>query len=542
MDCCAPPLCYHTSAVFPSTAPSLCVLGQEDIDHFLIHGTFLHGEWFLEGQRCPGGDHREALPADSSITERPLAVADFPEVRQRLDIYDGCPNQFAYCDQFHQIAVWRAKTARWAKHRLADAAAAAAVATSTAAAAASTACTAAAAAASAAQNGWVQAAARATPNATYHVTAATTVHRLSAAAAVATSKLTDSAVAACTAADAVSTAAVLSASVAAAAVTSATTTHRLAVAAAKAAASASDATSAAVLSHQVVVSDATSTTASAAAAAASAVAAAKAASDAIAPPMDVDGVPVSPAAAARIAAAPALDGIVRMAIKLVEHHGKSGCDGNSNTPVLALKYALQHGLIGPNPGTRQLVLWLAEHKPFTSTPKAKKRGWEAIGRIFYGFMNTDRFTKQVVPDSDASKGFKDSSKHHSFVGRHTSSQVFASGEMQACHEFCPCDECLSGRYRSCQLMSEMGSMHPVAVPWVSGPPLRQLEELAAWGELLKSGMIVAFTADAADVWMEGSYWLALINGPAFPVPESQVCTGSCQPPHMARSHPPSLCM
>eukprot|EP00966_Prymnesium_polylepis_P225314 5211655-Prymnesium_polylepis.1 len=67
--------------------------------------------------------------------------------------------------------------------------------------------------------------------------------------------------------------------------------------------------------------------------------------------MEVDGVQVSPAAAAAIAAAPALDGIVRMACKLVEHHGKSGCDGNSNTPVLALKHALEHGLIGPNPGT-----------------------------------------------------------------------------------------------------------------------------------------------------------------------------------------------
>ena len=60
-------------------------------------------------------------------------------------------------------------------------------------------------------------------------------------------------------------------------------------------------------------------------------------------------------------------------------------------------------------------------------------------------------------------------------------------------------------------------------------------ELAAWGELLKGGMIVAFTADPADVWMEGSYWLALINGPAFPVPESQVCTGSCEP-HTLLAH------
>ena len=37
----------------------------------------------------------------------------------------------------------------------------------------------------------------------------------------------------------------------------------------------------------------------------------------------------------------------------------------------------------------------------------------------------------------------------------------------------------------------MGRMHAVKVPWLSGPPLRQLEELAAWGELLRDGMSVA---------------------------------------------------
>ena len=184
---------------------------------------------------------------------------------------------------------------------------------------------------------------------------------------------------------------------------------------------------------------------------------------------------------------------MRLAIKLVEHHGKSGCDGNSNTPVLALKHAIEHKLMGPNPGTRQLVLFLTENKPFTSTPKSEKRGWEAIGRIFYGFINTDRYTKAVVPDADGSK-FTDSKKHFSFVGRNPNAQVFQRGEFQACHEFCPCSHCLMGRYNCCVLKPEMGMMHPAAVPWLSGPPLRQLEELEAWGQILRSNMIVGYTA------------------------------------------------
>ena len=463
------------------------------------------------------------LPAE--ITERPLAPADFPEVRQRLDIYDGCPNQFAYSDQYHQVAVWRAKTARWAKHRLADAATAAATAAVTAAATASTANAAARDSATVARDIWARFAALATPNAARAAASATAVHRLSAAALLATTKLATSTAATASAATAVSDSAVLSAIAASAAVTSAAATHRFADAAATAASAAVVASFSATPDHRATLSHAASAATDAAATAAKAAAATEAALDAIAPPMAVDDIQISPAAAAAIAAAPALDGIVRMAMKLVEHHGKSGCDGNSNTPVLAIKHALQHGLIGPNPGTRQLVLWLAQHKPFPSTPKSQKRGWEAISRIFYGYMNTDRFTKTVVPDSDGSKRFPNSSKHHAFVGRHTSPQVFVDGELQACHEFCPCVECLSCCYLSCQLKSEMGIMHRFAVPWVSGPPLRQLEELAAWGELLKMDMIVAFTAHPRDVHMEGNYWLAKLSGPAFPVPESQeACT------------------
>ena len=68
--------------------------------------------------------------------------------------------------------------------------------------------------------------------------------------------------------------------------------------------------------------------------------------------------------------------------------------------------------------------------------------------------------------------------------------MLKNGEMQACKEFCPCSNCLLGQYTSCELTSEMGSMHRVTVPWLSGPPLHQLEQLESWGELLKAGMIV----------------------------------------------------
>eukprot|EP00966_Prymnesium_polylepis_P277804 6418389-Prymnesium_polylepis.1 len=121
------------------------------------------------------------LPKDGALTERPIAPADFPEMRQRLDIFDGCPNQFAYGDNFYQIAVWRAKTAAWAKHRLADACAVAAGAASEASATAAAAAAAAGAATARAHEIWCTAAGWASPNAAFHIRPASSTHRLATA-------------------------------------------------------------------------------------------------------------------------------------------------------------------------------------------------------------------------------------------------------------------------------------------------------------------------------------------------------------------------
>ena len=506
---------FHKAGFKPS-ARSFNVV-QEDIDHFLLHSTFLHGEWFTGGQRCPGGDHRE--PLTDGLTERPLAPADFPEARQRLDIFDGCPNQFAYGDNFHQIATWRAKTSRWAKDALVQASATTADATTAAARVAAAVAISAVSAAAIALAMWKGAAARGAPATTFNLNAAVRTHQRTVDASSKLAKLVTAADATAAAARDAAAAVVRSPSAIAQVATLATAMARLASSVEAAVKEAL--VSAAVVSREATLSALASASAQAIAAARACEKAAASASTAICPPTEMEDAPASPTAAAAIAAAPALNGIVRLALKLVEHHGKSGCDGNSNTPVRAVKHAIEHKLMGPNPGTQELVRFLAINKPVPLIPKAEKRGWEAIGRIFYGFMNTDRFTKTVVPDTDGSK-FKDSTKHHSFVGRHVSPTVFESGEMQACHEFCACSECLLGRYLSCELKPEMGAMHGAKVPFVSGVALRQLEELAAWGEMLCNGMLVGYTADRRETHLEGNYWLALLKGPAYPVAAENV--------------------
>ena len=106
-------------------------------------------------------------------------------------------------------------------------------------------------------------------------------------------------------------------------------------------------------------------------------------------------------------------GIMRSGNKLIEYEGKGPCDGYGNVPKHALKHAIESGAL-INPGTRELVLYMAEHKVEPSIPKARKKGWEAVDRYFCGFIDTARFTKAAVPDADSWRGSK---KAHEYHGR-----------------------------------------------------------------------------------------------------------------------------
>ena len=95
---------------------------------------------------------------------------------------------------------------------------------------------------------------------------------------------------------------------------------------------------------------------------------------------------------------PASAGIRRSSSKQVEYHGKGSCDSEGNVPNYPIKDAIATGKLF-DPGTRELVLYLAVNKQAPSTLKENTSGWEAAGRFFWGYMNTDRFTKSVVPDA-----------------------------------------------------------------------------------------------------------------------------------------------
>ena len=90
--------------------------------------------------------------------------------------------------------------------------------------------------------------------------------------------------------------------------------------------------------------------------------------------------------------------IIRAHTKLIEYHGKAGYDSLGYGPKLAVAEAIESGEM-LNPGTRELVAYLAMHRPSPSVAKANKVGWEAPGRYIYAYYDTSKFTRFAVPDA-----------------------------------------------------------------------------------------------------------------------------------------------
>ena len=80
---------------------------QEDIDSFLKFGKVKHGEWYLEGERLPGGDHSQ--PLAEGFRERAVQAPDFPDYQRKLSLTDQCAAQFDGKDNYHQTAEWLTK-------------------------------------------------------------------------------------------------------------------------------------------------------------------------------------------------------------------------------------------------------------------------------------------------------------------------------------------------------------------------------------------------------------------------------------------------
>ena len=193
---------------------------------------------------------------------------------------------------------------------------------------------------------------------------------------------------------------------------------------------------------------------------------------AIAAAVSASATKLTSAAASAVASAASssveASGILRSAAKQVEYHGKGACDAEGNVPKFAIKDAIDTSKLF-DPGTRELILYLAANKRTPSILKANKSTWEGAGRFFWGYMNTDRFTKFAVPDASVA-GFSNSKKQHEFVGDCVEREAAEkTGRMRARPMWCSCNACMCGRFDECKMKAQMGgAMRRVTAPLAAG--------------------------------------------------------------------------
>ena len=210
--------------------------------------------------------------------------------------------------------------------------------------------------------------------------------------------------------------------------------------------------------------------------------------------------------------------IIRAHTKLIEYHGKAGYDSLGYGPKLAISEAIESGAM-LNPGTRELVTFLAKHRPSPSVAKADKSGWEAVDRYLYAFYDTSRFTKNAVPDATS---FKGGQSHHRFIGlSEDRRKAEQDGPLRAVKQYCSCDPCLLLKTEDCLLQGLMGKAIRAQAPLAKGVPVRgpQMLSLEAFADSLEAAHLVSVCVDESEVELEGPYWLALLSASAFVLDE-----------------------
>jgi hypothetical protein len=132
--------------------------------------------------------------------------------------------------------------------------------------------------------------------------------------------------------------------------------------------------------------------------------------------------------------------------------------------------------------------------------------------------HTAKFTKGAVPDCEA-RGWH-SHEQHVHVGLSADRQrAERDGPLRVGRMFCSCWPCTLLDFDTCEMVAQMGRVRTVQVPLPRNTPSRvgQIESLEEWGDLLKPGMVVAVRAGAAELGLEGPFWLLLVESEAFEV-------------------------
>ena len=165
------------------------------------------------------------------------------------------------------------------------------------------------------------------------------------------------------------------------------------------------------------------------------------------------------------------------------------------------------------PGTRGLVLYLAQYHPAMKRDQDKKKSAWAAESIVYIYYSDP----VLSGNQDHYKPFPESSKFHFRMGPCIDPErATESGPLQVRELFCACDACAAPKYDfgNCTMKAVMGTCKQVNTKRLPNAPPRLVTRglsLATFAEGLNVGEIRAVRVALDQVHLEGGFWLAKVT-------------------------------
>ena len=217
-------------------------------------------------------------------------------------------------------------------------------------------------------------------------------------------------------------------------------------------------------------------------------------------------------------------GVVRNHFTHEASDGKGPSDGYNNVPRHAVGSGLKAGEL-IDPGTRELVHFLAKRCASPSVAKANKQGWWAAEGYIWAYYDTALFTKKAVPEAE---GYTGSMENHQHVGLCTDKETAErDGPLLARGIWCGCQSCVKYDFYHCQMKSEFGGFKHVFCKLAKNQHVSETRSMALeeFARTLDAGQTRAVHASKTEWYIEGPYWLAKILGKAYQTEEDMVLDG-----------------
>lgn len=207
-------------------------------------------------------------------------------------------------------------------------------------------------------------------------------------------------------------------------------------------------------------------------------------------------------------------GVVRSHFTHEASDGKGPSDGYNNVPRHAVASGLKANEL-LDPGTRELVHYLAKRCSSPSVAKANKQGWWAAEGYIWAYYDTALFTKKAVPEAE---GYTGSMENHCHVGLCADEETAErDGPLLARGIWCGCQSCVKYDISYCQMRSEFGMYKTVYCKLAKNQHVSETRSMALeeFAKMLDANQTHTVHASKTEWYIVGSYWLAKILGKVY---------------------------